>query len=177
MTKKQLAALQRIIDIEQYKRPNSPAGVHPTNEHFIVTDGYVAVMFSEQPDGLNMAEPMESIFKIIMEDMNHGNHCLVSESVDLNGWRQLARDWKKGKDHKSGATPVVLSTTTDRGETIIGTFNPRILVDAVEAVGTGAMLYLGYRQNYSHYPTLLVYPKDWMESGCDPMALVMPLRV
>lgn len=71
MTKKQQAALQRIIDREasriEWEKQNKKmdtgierrAGVHPSWERHIVTDGMVAVIFQEKPEGMPEAERMD----------------------------------------------------------------------------------------------------------------------
>lgn len=82
MTKKQIAALQRIIDREasriEWKKQNrkegdpeveKTAGAHPSHEKVIVTDGYVAVVFSEMPAELPEAERNDSLYDLIRNDI------------------------------------------------------------------------------------------------------------
>lgn len=60
MTKKQLAALNRIVGREQTRydetQSEALAGVHPSEKHFAITDGTMVVLFAEQPEGIPVGE-------------------------------------------------------------------------------------------------------------------------
>lgn len=180
MLKKQIAALNRILSREALTRKDKPCGVHPAGDGYIVADGRCAVLLREKPDGFPEADRQDDIFKQIQNDRDHGDHILaLSVTSDIiQEWRRLSKDWKAGKTHKTGAVPVEISAQLEDGSKVSGFFNPILLVDATEAVGTGCMFYIGHNVRWnSHWPTLFVYPKDWMESTPEIMGFVLPLRI
>ena len=150
MTKKQIAALWRIIKREQSMydtaalnankfRSNhktiapKQAGVHPSLEKYIVTDRCVAVIFSKKPPELPEAERNNGLYEQIQCDISAHRHILA------------------------------LTVT---------------LIDAVEAIGPGAMIYIG-RSVYDSgvcLNTLLIYPQNWMENPDHEIAYVLPRR-
>ena len=174
MTKKQIAALKRIVDRENFRNNKDklpgddgyiPGGVHPSDAGYVVTDGYIAVLFPEKPDGISEAGRLEHIGKIVTDERENGNHVLIEEKFPLDDWKKFAR-----QEEKLGNQPrVTIGGNTD--------FNPRLVIDAMEAIGTDAMAYLGCTSKRTSYNTLLIYPKDWMEDpdNC-PVAFVLPLR-
>lgn len=194
MTKKQYAALQRIIDreasrIEQQKQSEKldtgvkrSAGVHPSGERHIVTDGIVAVIFQEKPDGVPKAERMDSLWNIMRAEVEcsdkYTDHflALTVTSDHISEWKKLSKDWKAGKTHKTGAVPVKLTAQDNSGGTVEGFYNPICLVDAVEAIGSGAMFYIGKYSRSSPFCSLLVHPKNWMENDSHATGYILPLR-
>lgn len=196
MTKKQIAALQRMIDREasriEWKKQNrkrgdpaveETAGVHPSHEKYIVTDGYVAVIFSEKPAELPEAERMDSLYDMMRNDI-HNQDCfndhflaLTVTAAHISEWKQQAKLWKAGKTHKTGAVPVKLIAQKPDGGTVEGFYDPRYLVDAVEAIGPSAMLYIGRYSRNSPFCSLLVYPKNWIEDSDSKVGYVLPLRI
>ena len=177
MTKKQIAALKRIVDREIFRNNKDkrfiPAGAHPCDDGYVVTDGYVAILFPDKPEGLSVAERITHIGKMIKDECRNGNHVLIDSKFPLDEWKRFAR-----QEEKQGVQPRVtigddiivdgFGLTTD--------FNPRLVIDAMEAIGAGAMAYIGGVKGRSHN-TLLIYPKDWMDDpdNC-PVAFVLPLR-
>lgn len=193
MTKKQAAALLRMIDREasriEWKKQNRKegdpaveeiAGAHPSHEKYIVTDGYVAVVFPEMPTELPEAEWNDSLYDLIRNDICCNDHflALTVTAAHISEWKRQAKPWKAGKNHKTGAVPVEITAQHEDGSIISGFFNPVFLVDAVESVGTGAMIYIGRNTRWSvRYPTLLIYPKDWMGTDPEAIGFVLPLRI
>lgn len=195
MTKKQQAALQRIIDREasriEWEKQNGKtdtgierkAGVHPSGERHIVTDGMVAVIFQEEPDGVPEAERMDELWNIMRQEVEcsdkYTDHFLaLTVTADhISEWKKLSRDWRAGKTHKTGAVPVKLTAQNNDGGTVEGFYDPRYLVDVVEAIGPGAMLYIGKYSKQSCFCSLLVYPKNWTETADHITGYVLPLRI
>lgn len=180
MLKKQIVALNRILDWERFYRNNNSCGVHPTGDRYVVTEGHIAILLREKPDGFPEADRQDGILKSIENDRGYGDYTLAfSATADqIKEWKRLSKPWKEGKTHKTGAVPVEITAQRDDGNKVSGFFNPLLLVDAAEVVGTGCMFYIGHNTRWnSHWPTLLVYPKDWM--GTDPkiMGFVLPLRI
>lgn len=175
MTKKQQAALQRIINRETARNNENGVkdhgnfvfgGVHPVEDGYVITDGYVAVYYHQKPEGFADASQADSLGRVIMNERNNGNHTLIEEKFPLDDWKKLAR-----QAERSGATArVTIGPAQDTD------FNPRLVVDAMEAIGTGALAYLGRIPN-ARNSTLLIYPKNWMDNpdSCS-FALVLPLR-
>lgn len=192
MTKKQIVALQRVIDREasriEWKKQNrkegdpaveETAGVHPSHEKYVVTDGYVAIIFPEKPSELPEAERNDGLYDMMQGDIVNSDHflALTVTAVHISEWKQQAKPWKAGKSHKTGAIPVKVSVQTPDGGTIEGYYNPCYLLDAVEAIGPGAMIYIGKYSRYSPFCSLLVSPKKWMEDANPNIGYVLPLRI
>lgn len=200
MTKKQLAALQRIIKREQAKYcddaweankfrddhklvPAKQAGAHPSCDHYVVTDGKVAVIFCKKPDGMPVVERMDGLYDAMSADIecsdkSHDHFLALTVTADhIKEWKKLSKDWKAGKTQKTGAVPVKLTAETTDGGTVGGFYDPRYVLDAVEAVGPGAMLYIGRYSKFSFYCSLLVFPKNWAEMEEHTTGYVLPLRI
>lgn len=180
MLKKQITALNRILDWERFYREDKPCGVHPTGDRYVITEGHVAILLQEKPDGLPEADRQDGILNSIESDRDYGDHTLAfSVTADrIKEWKRLSKPWEEGKTHKTGAVPVEITAQCEDGSTVSGFFNPLLLADAAEAVGTGCMVYIGHDTRWnSHYPTLLVYPKDWMGTDPEIMGFVLPLRI
>ena len=181
ITKKQMAALSTIVALENARLEERGSklkpGVHPCYDRWLVTDGVSAVILSEKPEGLPEAEEQNKIFDVIQRDIDSGTHILAcSVTADITkAWKFLAKPWKKGMDTKSGAIPVTLTAQKENGGSLSGNFNPWYLVNVVEAIGPSAMLYLG-NTKFCQYPSLLVYPKDWMELRNYPIGYLLPVR-
>ncbi len=200
MTKKQLAALQRIITREQSKYnndafeanklrndhklvPAKQAGAHPSRDHHVVTDGYVAVIFHEKPDGVPEAERMDGLYDTMQKDVKccdkyHDHFLALTVTANhISEWKKQAKAWKAGQTYKTGAVPVKLTAETTDGGTVEGFYDPRYVLDAVEAIGPGAMLYIERYSRFSSYCSLLVFLKNWTEMGDHATGYVLPLRI
>ena len=169
MTKKQIAALSNIIAnenarLEERKSAVKP-GIHAAWDKWIVTDGISAVLLAEKPDGLPEGEEMRKIYEMVEREVKRGDSVLACTATveKIKEWKALVKPWKQGKDSKTGATPVEITARMEDGRAVTGYYNPWYLVNVVEAVGTNALVYIGYSVQFSKFPSLFVYPKDWME--------------
>lgn len=159
MTKKQISALWRIIKREQSEYDNAAfeankfrsdnrtfapkqAGVHPSLEKHIVTDRCVAVIFPKSPPKLPEAERSNGLYEQIQRDIGTHRHvlALTVTAAHISEWRQLSKPWRVGNPHRINAPPAQIVAQTPDGRTVEGFYNPCYLVDAVEAIGPGAMI-------------------------------------
>lgn len=166
MTKKQIAALSNIIAnenarLEERKSAVKP-GIHAAWDKWIVTDGISAVLLAEKPDGLPEGEEMRKIYEMVEREVKRGDSVLACTATveKIKEWKALVKPWKQGKDSKTGATPVEITARMEDGRAVTGYYNPWYLVNVVEAVGTNALVYIGYSVQFSKFPSLFVYPKD-----------------
>lgn len=182
MTKKQIAALDRIISREQFRKRDSHDsynyGIHPSNDVFAVTDGCVCVILQENIEDFRMADRCNFFEDIVQEDLETGTHSLSDTKIDAAAWKKAARSYNRKVDK---GLAVEVHAVDNSGNEVWGEFDPQLILDAVEVVGAGAMLYLGYgcpKGQKRRHPTLLVLPKDWMDgSSTNPYAYVLPLKV
>lgn len=181
MTKKQINALQRIIDRERASGRVKRPGVHTIQDRGVsklfVTDGAVAIVFKDE----NTAElpeittPADALFTMIRNEKEHKDYTLnLSVTTELlKEWKALQKEWKK------------CSTDTQRRNYLVeirsqefphkfGHFNPCLLVDAVEAIGIRANIFIG--QASPHYCALFVFPKNFMELGDYDYGYILPYR-
>lgn len=180
MTKKQITALNRILARERLRRADEPCGIHPAGNRYIVTDGVAAILLRDKPEGFPEADRQDTVYKSIQNDREYGDHVLAfTATADMvKNWKQMAREWQGGKSVKDGAPPVEITAQREDGAKVSGFFNPLLLVDAAEAVGTGCMVYIGHNTRLnSYWPTLLIYPKDWMGTAPKITGFVLPLRI
>lgn len=192
MTKKQIAALQRIIDREAFHiklakqnrkegdlAVERAAGVHRSHSQYIVTDMHVAVLYPERPEGLPAGDWNDRLLDAMENDIDGYDHflALTVTPAYISEWKKQAKAWKAGKTYKTGAVPVKIAAQRPDGGTVEGYYNPWYLVDVVEAIGPGAMVYIGKHSDDSPFCSLLVYPKDWMENSERSIGYVLPLRI
>ena len=197
MTKKQIAALWRIIKREQSMydtaalnankfRSNhktiapKQAGVHPSLEKYIVTDRCVAVIFSKKPPELPGAERNNGLYEQIQCDISAHRHilALTVTAAHISEWKRLSKPWRAGNPYRISAPPAQVAAQSPDDRTVVGLYNPCYLIDAVEAIGPGAMIYIG-RSVYDSgvcLNTLLIYPQNWMENPDHEIAYVLPRR-
>lgn len=191
MTKKQLAALQRILDRETvaYRMLSGrPApGQHPSEDKFAVSDGDICILLDTPLPNFPMGERVDSLNQIVQNERRSEAHSPVPEGeIDHPRWTRQARhcnDQLQGivlsapiirPDQLNFEEAGIAETTTE----VTGKFDPQLLVDAAEAVGGSPLYFLGYGPFNGHFPSLFVMPPDWTESNCaKPIALVLPLRV
>lgn len=179
MLKKQIAAMNRILDWERFYRKDKPCGAHPSGDGYVITDGRVAILFQEKPDDFPEADRQDDLYKLIQNDWKNRD-CVLAFTVTadmVKDWKRLAREWKCGKTVRNGAHPVEVTAQREDGTKVSGLFNPAVLVNAVEAVGTGCMVYVGYTRWCTQRPAIFILPKDWMETGPGTMGFVLPLRI
>lgn len=191
MTKKQLSALQRILERETaaYRALSGrPApGQHPTEDKFAVSDGNICILLNEPLPDLPMGERVESLARIVQNERKGETHFPIPKSqISRPYWASQIR---RGGDqpHRVELTAPVLrpdqlifdDTGADETSTeVVGKFDPQLLVDATDAVGDEPLFFLGYGSFNSRFPSLLVMPPDWTEPNCTkPIVLVLPLRI
>lgn len=186
LTSKQIAALSRIINnetvqIKQNRTDAAPAakgnlirtGVHPSGGRYAVSDGACLVILDESPD-FPIANRNDAYEKRIRAAEERGDYWLVDERVDIKTIRNAAH---MKRCAPADAPSMEVSCKTASGRLISGVFNAQYLLNVVEAVGTGAMIYLGYHdRSKMTFPTLVVYPKNWMERGTSIIGFLMPRR-
>ena len=121
MTKKQLAALQRIIDREasriawgkeRLKETDQDAmreaGLHPSRDRFVVTDGNVAVIFRDKPEDVHEAERMDGLYDIMRTEIEFNDQfydhllALTVTAEHISEWKKQSKPWKAGKTNKTG---------------------------------------------------------------------------
>lgn len=82
MTKKQLAALNRIVEREQTRydetQSEALAGVHSSEKHFAVTDGTMVVLFAEQPEGIPVGDRTGTYDKYVQDYLKDARASLVA---------------------------------------------------------------------------------------------------
>lgn len=190
MTKRQLAALQRILDRElaAYRRISGrPApGQHPSQDKFAVSDGNICILLNEPLPDLPMGDKIDSLAQIVQNERKGETHFPVpKEQIDRPRWTRWIRRGG-GQPHGVELSAPVLrpeqlhfsdADTTGTPTEIVGKFDPQLLVDALNAVGGKPLLFLGYGSFNSRFPSLLIMPPDWTEYDCDkPIALILSLR-
>lgn len=180
MLKKQITALNRILDWERFYREDKPCGIHPAGDRYVVTEGHIAILLRDKPDGFHEADRQDSILNSIKSDRDYGDHTLAFSVTagQIKEWKRLSKLLKERKTHNIGVAPVEITAQREDGSTVSGFFTPLLLVDAAEAVGTGCMVYIGYNTRWNiQWPTLLIYPKDWIGTDPEIIGFVLPIRM
>lgn len=95
MTKKQLAALKRILDREaaeyQVKSGRPAPGQHPSENKYAITDGHVCVLTNSPCPGLPVGERADFLAKIVQNERKHGSHFPVGcDRIDIQYWQEKA---------------------------------------------------------------------------------------
>lgn len=181
LTKKQIAALNRIMkDGQKERMKGKPNGLHPSGNGFAITDGVAVVMFNEKPDGFPDADRIDFLSKYIYEFAEKSDCVLVEDDLLADRCKRAIREWKRinNPDDKS-ALVISLSVKDEKGFFITSKFDARKLLNVVEAMGTGALVYLGKdrtHMNVSPLPCVLVKQKHWMGGNDDYQALLLPVR-
>lgn len=190
MTKKQLAALQRILEREAtaYRALSGRPvpGQHPTEDKFAISDGNICILLNEPLPNLPMGERVDSLARIVQNERKGETHFPIPKS-------QISRPYWASQIRRDGGQPhgVELSAPVLRPDQLIfndagtaeipmevtGKFDPQLLIDATDAVDGSPLFFLGYGPSNAHFPSLLVMPPDYTECNCaEPIALVLPLR-
>ena len=190
MTKKQLAALQRILEREAaaYRALSGrPApGQHPSEDKFAVSDGNICILLNVPLPNLPMGERVDSLVQIVHNERKGETHFPVPENqISRPHWIRLI---KRGGSESQGVELFAPALHPDQlifedaeaAETsteVTGKFDPQLLIDAMDAVGDKPLFFLGFGPFNAHFPSLLVFPPEWTEQrDIEPMALVFPLR-
>lgn len=191
MTKKQIAALQRILEreaAEHRMRPDRPSpGQHPCGGKYAVTDGMICVLMDAPEPTLPLGEQADTFAEIVHKERKSEAHYPVpADQINVSKWRTQAKRRNEQSQRVKLSTSILPPEklriddleATGAPTVIEGQFNPQLLVDAVEAVGGDSLLFLGYGRFNKRFPSLLVMPPEWTEINCsDPIALVLSLRV
>ena len=190
MTKKQLAALLRILEREAaaYRALSGrPApGQHPSEDKFAVSDGNICILLDAPIPILPMGERVGSLVQIVHNERKGETHFPVPESqIDRSSWTRWMRRGS-GEPHGVELSAPVLhpdqlifedAGAAETSTEVTGKFDPQLLIDATDAVGDKPLFFLGFGPFNAHFPSLLVFPPEWTEQrDIEPMALVFPLR-
>lgn len=190
MTKKQLAALLRILEREAaaYRALSGrPApGQHPSEDKFAVSDGNICILLDAPIPILPMGERVDSLVQIVHNERKGETHFPVPESqIDRSSWTRWMRRGS-GEPHGVELSAPVLhpdqlifedAGAAETSTEVTGKFDPQLLIDATDAVGDKPLFFLGFGPFNAHFPSLLVFPPEWTEQrDIEPMALVFPLR-
>ena len=186
MTRKQLSALQRILDREaamhQVLSGRPSPGQHPSQGKYAVSDGDICILSNEPFPDVKLGGRADSLAQIVQNERKSEAHFPVPEDqVDRSRWARWARRPDRGVELTAPILHpdqfVIYEAEAKSSTEVSGKFDPQLLVDAVDAVGGNPLLFLGYGPFNSHFPSLLMFPPEWTEErGADPIALVLPLR-
>lgn len=191
MTKKQIAALQRILEREAaaYRalsgRPTP--GQHPSQDKYAISDGNICVLLDAPIPEFPVGGQVNSLARIVYNERKGETHFPVPEGeIDRPRWAKQVRRCNNQIQGMALSAPIIRPDQLNFEETgiaetateVTGKFDPQLLVDATDAVGGGPLYFLGYGPFNKHFPSLLVMPPRWTESNyAKPIALVLPLRV
>lgn len=166
LTKKQIAAMERMIDYERYNKEERKlgggAGLHPSEDKFIITDGMVVVVFNEQPDCLELAEREDFYCKYVDDLMKDDRSIRASAVPTIQECKQVIRDWKKMSNLGKPQRPKVeVSGVDERGNRIVSYFDARLLVNAMEAMGSSFAVFIGRDTQYKlPLPFVTIYREE-----------------
>lgn len=190
MTEVQTAALQRIIRREEAGNVQMSegsvagcfgvgftAGVHPSCDRYVVTDGGVAVVLGDMPKELPEVMRLDKLYRILEGRINARSYIFALSVTDahLSKWKEMSKRWTDEGKYDAEAVPVEITTSEDNR--IVGFYNPILLVDAVEAVGSDAVIYIGKYEKCNPFHSLLIYPREWTENCKLPISYVSPLMI
>lgn len=164
MTNKQLTAMRRILD-----RNFRTHSVYVWGDRYILTDGTVAIVSSTDFSGSDFEigeqnEQSKKLYDSIMKEVKDGDY--VRTQDDLASWRKVARKEEV----------VQIGGDTSNGEHITSNFNTRLVVDAMDSIGTGSSVYIGKLHKSSNQCGLLVFPKSYDNGIPDFFGFVLPTR-
>lgn len=191
MTKKQLAALRRILDREAaaYRMISGrPApGQHPSEDKCAISDSDICILLDTSLPDLPMGERVDSLAQIVYNERKGETHSPVPEGeIDRPRCAKQVRRCNNQIQGIALSAPIIRPDQLNFEEAgiaetateVTGKFDPRLLVDATDAVGGRPLYFLGYGPFNGHFPSLLVMSSDWNECNCTkPIALVLPLRI
>ena len=187
-TKKQIAALQDIIDTAASQPEKSGyAGIIPVNDRFVITNGVVIVVMHNDIQELphsNNFDLGKKAYGIVTEQIETGDYNLVQSPfggiVCSSTFRNQLKEHRIPyyNAHNQKFRLISFGSETLNGRKITGYYEDVSVRRAVEAVGGKPHLYIGYpkERNYSA-PFLLVESDDpdLMKDGNS--ALVFPMLI
>ena len=178
-TKKQLAAMLRIVSREQYRNDGvafdkskytdrvcmpKPAGLHPSGTRYAVTDGALTIMTTDEPEGIPLVSRFDECNEFVESFVKDGRSYLMNNPPSVEDCKNAIRDWKKNPTTKF--PKIYVSAETEIG-TVSSCFNARLLLDALEAMGTYTHVYIGMdKTNRWRYPCLTIYRRDGRDERC-----------
>lgn len=183
ITQKQSAALRRIIARERVNWHYAWAGAHPCCGKYIVTDTHVAVIFCEKPENLPEGGRQDMIYESLRAEIERTesqyDHFLALAATPsyIKELRSQAIPWRAGETLETGAVPTKVTAQRSDGGIVEGYYNSGLVMDVIEAIGPGAMLYIGNSCIVRDLCSLHVLPKNWMEDSNHAIGYVFPLRV
>lgn len=193
MTKKQIAAIQRVIDncerrydqITTAKSKRKYSGEVEIDNRIVVTDGYVTVIYNES-QGLvqndEMPEATKQGFIRKMKEVGDYDAHVVSEPFDMR-LCDHPQTWLKDRLKEAPmqycsdgeAVDLIANYGKFNDQKIKARFNRKYIVNACEAVGKKAICYLAKTNN--GIPLLLVYQfENGRPTSDNVFAMVMPIR-
>lgn len=186
MTKKQLAALNRIVEREQTRydetQSEALAGVHPSEKHFAITDGTMVVLFTEQPEGIPVGDRTETYDKYVQDYLKDARASLVTSPPTVEDCKKIIREWRGMKNLGKPLFPKITVIAKDEnGAPMTSYFDAYRYLDILEAVGPYRNVYMGNSDTMRiPYPCLLVYKRcgrDEQDSvNWDEPAFLLPCR-
>lgn len=180
MTKKQLAALNRIIKREDQKYGVS--GTHPSGKRFAVTDSAMACLFIEPPEGIQESERIDGLEKTVQDFVDNTDGFIVESPPSEDDCRRVIQAWRKTPKASRPALPRIdVSTVDDFGNTISGTYDARKLLDALEVLGKNRIIYLGVRELSSlrytiSFTGLTAYRTENGDPDWNQPVFILPIR-
>lgn len=185
MTRKQIEALKDISDNSSYNTKGKYYGEAKTSRGYLVTDGYVGVVYPKSvPELAHNAtlRPTDYVHNMIESHLTKGNYRLVD--FPFSGEVQMGKIRKQISEHsiKEGSTPfrktIDLMAHLEEGTVIVGRYNTKFLLNAINAVSDNPMMYIGTQDGSVQNPYLIICSDGHI---CDfenaVHAVVMPIRM
>lgn len=185
MTRKQIEALKDISANSSYNTKGRYYGEAKTSRGYLVMDGFVGVVYPESVPELAKdatLRPTDYIYHMIESHIAKGNYRMVD--FPFSGEVQVSKIRKQITEHavKDESAPfrktIDLMAHLEDGSVIVGRYNAKFLLNAINAVGSDPMLYIGTIDGSPKNPNLIICNKDRIcdfENGIH--AIVMPIRI
>lgn len=191
LTKKQITALERITSYEreanERNNRDGGAGLHPSEDKFIVTDGITVVVFDEQSDQLELASRIDFYSKYIRELVENADGIRANQFPTVADCKQAIKKWKQMTNLGKPTIPKVevRGTLMERGyieRPISAWFDARHMLNALEAMGSNTAVFI---EKDAHHKLPYPYVTIYREEGRAPFksvvwnglkAIVLPCR-
>lgn len=196
LTKKQLAALQKIVGREQarfnetaFKEsrekkmliPAKISGAHPCGDRYGITDGVIAALFCEKPDEIVESDRMDLLDQYAKGFMDDGDLQLVENPLSVEDCKKIIADWKAADNTigKPSFPQVTVSVMREDGVQLVSQFNAKLYLNALEVAGPYRAVYLGNSTKIRvPFPCLFIfkrYGRDGENNWNEPIFL-LPCR-
>lgn len=185
MTRKQIEALKDISANSSYNTKGKFFGEAKTTRGYLVMDGIVGVVYPESvpelAEGATL-NPTDFVHNMIESHIAKGNYRLVD--FPFSGEVQVSKIRKQIAEHavKDESAPfrktIDLMAHLEDGSVIVGRYNAKFLLNAINAVGSNPMMYIGTHDGSLRNPNLIICNEDRIcdfENGIH--AIVMPIRI